>query len=217
MVIKVNERFLDLYQQIELAIRENYPEIIFPGQNVVASLATLEQFKSREDMIYALRNIRNTLSHAKKINGQDIITVNECLIQFSENLLNELKQPQLVEYDKKYKCISITDTIESLSKLIKSKRYAPVVDDKKQVIGIVTPYEFFDILCSKKYATDAKLSDFKKHLTLDGYVFVKTDITQKEVLAIIEENQMIGKRIKGLILTDNGSKTGKFISFVKII
>lgn len=212
----MNEKFLELYQQIELAIRENYPEIIYPGQNIVASLTNLEQFKSREDMIFALRNIRNTLSHAKQINGQDIITVNDCFIKFAAALLLELRQPQLIEYDKKYKAITLNDTIEQLIKSIKSKRDVPVIDVNKKVIGIITPDEFFDIMCSKKYSPTAKLSEFKKHIKLDGYAFAKPMITQKELSEIIEENKMLGIRIQGVILTDTGLNTGKFVSYIKM-
>lgn len=213
----MNERFLELYQQIELAIRENYPEVVYPGQNIVASITTLDQFKSREDMIFALRNIRNTLSHAKQINGQDIITVNDCFIQFAEALLLELKQPQLIEYDKKYKTVTLNDTIETLSKVIKSKREVPVVDTNKKVLGIITPNEFFDIMCSKKYSLTAKLSEFKKNIKLDGYAFSKPLITQTELGNIIDEYQMIGIRIRGIILTEDGTKSGKFVSYIKIL
>ena len=212
----MNEKFLELYQQIELAIRENYPEIISPGQNIVASLTSLEQFKSREDMIFALRNIRNTLSHAKQINGQDIITVNDCFIKFAETLLQELRQPQSVEHGKKYKTVTLNDTMESLIKSIKSKREVPVVDANKKVIGVVTPNEFFDMMCSKKYALNATLSDFKKHINLDGYAFAKPMITQRELAEIIEEHALLGIRIKGVILTDTGLNTGKFVSYIKI-
>ena len=213
----MNERFLELYQQIEQEIKENYPEIIYPGQNVVASLTSLEQFKSREDLIFALRNIRNTLSHAKQINGQDIITVNECFIMFAETLLKELREPQLLEYDKKYKTLTLENSVEDLTKIIKTKKYAPVIDTKKQVIGIVTPDEFFEILCSKKYAKDTQLKEFKKHITLDGYVFINAEIKQKNIAKIIDEAKLVGQYVRGLIITDNGTKTGKFISFVRII
>ena len=217
MVIRVNEKFLELYQQIEQEIKENYPEIIFPGQNVVASLATLDQFKSREDLIFALRNIRNTLAHAKQIGGQDIITVNSCFISFAEQILKELKEPRLVEYDKKYKTVTLDNTIEDLTKVIKAKKYAPVVDAKKQVLGIITPDEFFDILCSKKYAIDAKIKDFKKHISLEEYVFVPAEICQNDILKIIEDNRIVGKPVRGLIVTDSGNKLGKFISFIKLL
>lgn len=213
----MNEKFLELYQQIEQEIKENYPEIISPGQNVVTSLATLDQFKSREDLIFALRNIRNTLAHAKQIGGQDIITVNSCFISFAETILKELKEPRIVEYDKKYKTVTLDSTIEDLTKVIKIKKYAPVVDAKKQVLGILTPDEFFNILCSKKYAIDAKIKDFKKYISVEEYVFVPAEICQNDILKIIEENRIVGKPVRGLIVTDSGNKSGKFISFIKLL
>ena len=212
----MNEKFLEIYQQIELAIRENYPEVVYPGQNIVASIATLDQFKSREDMIFALRNIRNTLSHAKQINGQDIITVNDSFIQFAEALLLELKQPQIIEIDKKYKTVTLNDTVDTLVKVMKSKRDVPVLDTNKKVIGVLSPDEFFDISCSKKYAPTAKLSEFKKHVKIDGRAFAKPMITQKELANIIEEYRMIGVKIYGIILTEDGTKSGKFISYIKV-
>lgn len=121
----VNEKFLEIYQQIEFEIRENYPEIITPGQNIVVSLAALDKFKSREDFLFALRNIRNTLSHTKQINGQDVITVNECLILFAENVLKELREPKLVECDKKYKTVSLDDTVDIALNLLKQKELFP--------------------------------------------------------------------------------------------
>lgn len=211
----VNEKFLEIYQQIEFEIRENYPEIITPGQNIVVSLAALDKFKSREDFLFALRNIRNTLSHTKQINGQDVITVNECLILFAENVLKELREPKLVECDKKYKTVSLDDTVDIALKLVKTKRIVPVVDNKKQIIGIITPKEMVDILCSKKYSATAQISEFKKHIKTDGIVFRQTSVTERELQVIIDEHLLLGEKICAVIITENGTKTGKLVGIVK--
>ena len=41
--------------------------------------------------------------------------------------------------------------------------------------------------------------------------------TQKELENIVDEYRMIGVRIRGIILTEDGTKLGKFISYIKIL
>ena len=45
---------------------------------------------------------------------------------------------------------------------------------------------------------------------------VNRTYTKKELSEIIEENKILGIRIKGVVLTDTGLNTGKFVSYIKM-
>ena len=210
----MNDTFLTLYQQIEQEIKENYSYIITPGQNVVASLSNLEQFKSREDLLMTMKNIRNILSHYKQINGNPVIYVNQCLIDAAEQILKELKEPYFVELDKKCKTVTLDTKVIDAIKYLKGKNVLPILNNEKQVVGIISVEHLPDILCSKKMSDNAALKDFKKLFGLDYYLYSKPEISKKELKEIIEHDKLTGKMVKCFIFTNDGTNKGKFVSII---
>lgn len=210
-----NELFLTIYQQIEQEIKENHPEIIVPGQNVVFALTTLPQFQGREDLLLAMKNIRNILSHYKQINGEPVFIVNDCLIKASEQILRELKEPHFIVLEKQ-KTASYDTLITDVLKMLKAQTLVPILNPKRQIVGVVSANHLPEILCSKKMSDTATLKDFKKLFGIDDYLYSKPEVTKQELQQIVQDNQLVGNHVAGFIFTETGNSKETFIGIIKI-
>jgi len=216
-----SEIFLEKYKQLEETVRSTYN--LRNEDSISYYLSGQSKYKQYADDIRYCQEVRNLLSHKKKINNSFAIEPNEKMIQFIENLINSIKnRPKCSDIQIKFKDVywrSISDNVKATMSVMRDKLFThvPILDEDGFVIGVFDENSVFTYIADEEIVSideTLKFADIKKYLSIIGremesFVYIKASAYVEELESIIEEAFNKGHRIGLAFVTVNGSPKDK--------
>lgn len=214
----ITDRFLDKYRELEVAVRYSYK--LGKYESAVSFLKKQKRFEDRSADIDYISDIRNLLSHNRKISGRYAVQPSEEVIAFMDSLI--------IEVSGRKKCRDIAIKVGSILKRNLRGRvmdtikimdargfsHVPIVENGK-VIGVFSRNSIFSYVakngaCSLISKPDLTFGDIREYLELGGrekeeYIFVKTCLYADELERIFDNMSKKGRRVGLVFLTKNGT------------
>ena len=216
-----SEIFLEKYKMLEEAVRITYN--LRNEDSISHFLSNTNKYKKYVDEIRYCQDVRNLLSHKKKINQNFAVDASDEMILFIDELINKIKKRQKcsdIQIGFKKVCWrSLSDKVKETMSVMREKSYThiPILNDKKEVIGVFDENSVFMYIADEGIvAIDENLtfSQIEKYLSLEGremesFIFVKPNFYVDELEDKIEDAFNKGQRIELAFVTANGSKNEK--------
>ncbi|MBQ3149793.1 MAG: hypothetical protein IJB86_00950 [Clostridia bacterium] len=217
--------FIDKYKQLESAVRTAYN--LDERDSVSYYLTRKSEFcKYKEDIRYC-QDVRNLLSHRKKINGAYAVEPSEEMITFISDLINKVRnRPLCREIWIEYKNIfwqpfdgKVKETVITMRK----RQYTQVpIIEKGIVKGVFDEISLFNYLASSEsnyISDDLIFKDIGQFLQLDDSneqqtVFFASEGFVDELEDIFEKAFRCGKRIGMAFITANGRPDEKLLGII---
>ena len=207
--------FIDKYKQLEEVVRSTYH--LKDNDSISFYLSGQVKYQRFKDDIKYCQDVRNLLSHKKKLNNSFAVEPNKQMIEFIDNLISRIK--------KRAKCLDIQvkindvfwETIDgNVKETMKKMRenlytHVPILENGI-VIGVFDENSIFNYLAKEEIIeVDSELSfkDIEEYISLEGrdmeeFLFFKNDGYVEELENIIESYFRKGKRAGITFLTQNG-------------
>ncbi len=217
--MNITDIFLDKYRELEVAVRYAYK--LGKYDSAVSFLKKQKRFEKYSADIDYISDIRNLLSHNRKISGEYAVHPSEQLLSFMDALINA------VNGRKKCKVIAIkfanickctpNEKVNPTIKIMHERNFThiPIVSNHR-IVGVFSRNSIFTYvaentacaLTSKPELTFADIADYTR---LDGrekeeYLFVKSDTYIDELEDIFDSISSKGRRVGLVFLTKNGSR-----------
>ena len=207
--------FIDKYKQLEEVVRSTYH--LKDNDSISFYLSGQVKYQRFKDDIKYCQDVRNLLSHKKKLNNSFAVEPNKQMIEFIDNLISRIK--------KRAKCLDIQvkindvfwETIDgNVKETMKKMRenlytHVPILENGI-VIGVFDENSIFNYLAKEEIIeVDSELSfkDIEEYISLEGrdmeeFLFFKNDGYVEELENLIESYFRKGKRAGITFLTQNG-------------
>ena len=216
-----SEIFLEKYKQLEETVRSTYN--LRNEDSISYYLSGQSKYKRYADDIRYCQDVRNLLSHKKKISNSFAVEPNEKMIQFIENLTSSIKnRPKCSDIQIKFKDVywrSISDNVKTTMSVMRDKLFThvPILDEDGFVIGVFDENSVFTYIADEEIVSideNLKFTDIKNYLSTTGremesFVYIKATAYVEELESIIEEAFSKGQRIGLAFVTLNGSPKDK--------
>ncbi len=216
-----SEIFLEKYKQLEETVRSTYN--LRNEDSISYYLTGQSKYKRYADDIRYCQDVRNLLSHKKKISDSFAVEPNEKMIQFVDSLINSIKnRPKCSDIQIKFKDVywrSMSDNIKETMLLMRNKLFThiPILNEDGLVIGVFDENSVFSYIADEEIVSideTLKFADIKKYLSITGremesFVYIKASAYVEELESIIEEAFNKGHRIGLAFVTVNGSPKDK--------
>jgi len=220
------DRFIDKYKQLEEAVRLAYD--LRNEDSITSCIMNKEQFKNYREEFQYCKEVRNLLSHKKKVNNCFAVEPSDAMIEFLDSLIERIKnRPKCYQIQIKLKDVywqplngKVRDTLGYMYQ--KSYRCTPILNDKGVVVGIFDTDSFLSYIAVKgidSLSEDLRFSDIYDHICLESkkankFIFVKSDSYADELEERIEEVLKSGVRTELAIVTSTGSKNEKMLGII---
>jgi CBS domain-containing protein len=223
LVADINAEFLDLYNHLDEAIRERY-QLEERTSSAISFLATkLDHADSAElnglgEALDSIRQLRNTLVHVEKVEGEELVSVNPLLVEkLKQAILYVEKPPKAKDVAIAFSSLYQVGLGEKLSVVLgvmqrRGFSHVPVMEQGK-LIGVFSQEVLADYLLDhlslslNEQTTLASLAEylpFEKHRN-ERYLFLRDDVLAEEVkTAFSESKEKCGKRLGMVFLSQNG-------------
>lgn len=220
------DRFIDKYKQLEEAVRFTYG--LREEDSVTHYLLNKDKFSNYRDEFQYCKEVRNLLSHKKKIGGSFAVEPSEEMIEFLDKLIAKVKnRPRCCDIHIKSCKVyhqpldaRVHDTLVTMYR--NSYRCVPILDTNGAVAGI------FDIDCVLSYiaekgieAIDSELcfSDITEYISLERkkpekIMFVRDDSFADELEERMENALKKGVRTELAIVTANGKRNERLLGII---
>ena len=226
MTVSRVDEFLDLYKQLEQALRLRSETSSGKYPATVAALTYSRGMEDYAEDLNAVRETRNLLQHNPKIDGAYLVEPSAETIEFLRKILKMVEEPKLaIDYAVSEKQIYKTDLNASLRKVMRVMKdrgfsHIPVMNGSK-VIGVLSVNILFDYFAETggeidpevKVSALADLIAVDKH-TNEYYKFMKSDATFDEVDEAFMKRYQGKKRLVAVFLTSNGSADGNLLAML---
>ncbi|MBR5514958.1 MAG: CBS domain-containing protein [Clostridia bacterium] len=215
------ELFLEKYKQLEEAVRTAYN--LRNEDSVSFYLTNHNKYRDYVDEIKYCKEVRNLLSHKKKISNSFAVEPNDNMISFIDELIEKVKNRRKcceiqVKLSDVYwqRCDSLVkDCVEVMHKT--GYGHVPILDNKGSVAGVFGINSLFSYIADNGASAlneNLKFSDILEYLALDTrksrkIIFVKADLYADELEKQIEKAFKKGERIVLALVTQNGDPKGK--------
>lgn len=207
--------FIDKYKQLEEVVRSTYH--LKNNDSISFYLSGQVKYQRFKDDIKYCQDVRNLLSHKKKLNNSFAVEPNKQMIEFIDNLISRIK--------KRAKCLdiqvkindvfweTIDGNVKETMKIMRENLYTHVpILENGIVIGVFDENSIFNYLAKEEIIeVDSELSfkDIEEYISLEGrdmeeFLFFKNDGYVEELENIIESYFKKGKRAGITFLTQNG-------------
>lgn len=195
-----NNKFLKLYRKLEEIKGNNYLGFQYFEKNN----------RQKFDLI---RSIRNDLTHNIICNDYPFIVANE-LVDELKNIVTKLNLRVINNARTIENCFCVgpeSNLKETISYMDDNDiTYAPVINENKQVIGLLSENSIFSFLANREnsYINDeTKIKHLHEYIDNDGnltYIFVKKDAFLYNVEELFVEKPL--KKVGVVFITENGLK-----------
>lgn len=220
-----NQIFLELYNQLDIKLREKYNMDTTSGSVIMRYINDLrrssyDKIVERGDKLDIIRNMRNDLVHNLKINNQDAFTVNDNVINFLKEELELLEHPILV--NSRYVDINnvfygnLSSNVKFLITIMKEKGYSyiPILDNKNKLIGAFSALSLMDTWLNNQeviFNKNTSINDLIDNIKLEShsgryFMFVSLNQELEEVTKEYLNNAKKGQKLALIFVTKNGKR-----------
>ena len=220
-----NQIFLELYNQLDIKLREKYNMDTTSGSVIMRYINDLrrssyDKIVERGDRLDIIRNMRNDLVHNLKINNQDAFTVNDNAINFLKEELELLEHPILV--NSRYVDIknvfygNLSSNVKFLITTMKERGYSyiPILDNKNKLIGAFSALSLMDTWLNNQEVTfnkNTSINDLIDNIKLEShngryFMFVSLNQELEEVTKEYLNNAKKGQKLALIFVTKNGKR-----------
>ncbi|MCR4562642.1 MAG: CBS domain-containing protein [Bacilli bacterium] len=226
-----NEKFLDLYNQLENLIRQTYG----PMSSAVAfEISLLRRSRNQREQNLAedldsIRLLRNFLVHTAKVDNENLANVNYHLIEVLEEIIAHIENPphafdKAIPENKLFRGYLDSSVKEIMTDMhVKGYSQVPILDRENHLLGVFSESVMASYLLrnneiiSFDNLTMKDLMDYlpihkhsiERYLVLNRYATVE-DMAEE----FSESKKKHGKRLVMGIFTDNGRADGHVIGAI---
>lgn len=211
--------FLEKYRELEVAIRYAYK--LNKYDSAVSFLKKQKKFQSYSADIDYISDIRNLLSHNRKIIGEYAVQPSIQVITFMDELISDISGRKkckdvaikVAKIIKRHLYGNVADTIKIMNQ--KNYTHIPIIKDQR-VIGVFSRNSVFTYIadngaCALSGNSDLTFLDIQDYINLDGrereeYIFVANDMYLDELDELFDKISKKKRRIGLVFLTKNGSR-----------
>ena len=211
--------FLDKYRELEVAIRYAYR--LNKYDSAVSFLKKQKRFQSYSADIDYISDIRNLLSHNRKIIGEYAVQPSPQVLTFMDELISAisgrkkckdiaLKVSQII---KRHLHGNVSDTIKIMNQ--KNYTHIPIVKEQR-VIGVFSRNSVFTYIadngaCALSDNPNLTFLDIQDYIKLDGrekeeYIFVNNNMYLDELDDLFDKISKKNRRIGLVFLTKSGNR-----------
>ncbi len=210
--------FLDKYKQLEEVVRSTYH--LRDADSISYYLSGQVKYQKFKDEIKYCQDVRNLLSHKKKLNNSFAVEPNQHMLHFIDALINKISnRSKCSDIQIKFKDVcwrTINDSVQKAMYVMRQNLYThvPILNEQNKVIGVFDENSIFTYLADEEIVcvdSSLKFSDIEKYISLDNremesFVFVKSDSYVEELEDEIQKAFNKGRRIGIAFVTANGKK-----------
>ncbi len=217
--MNITDKFLDKYRELEVAVRYAYKLGKF--ESAVSFLKKQKRFEKYSADIDYLSDIRNLLSHNRKIIGEYAVQPSEQVLTFMDALINAINGRKkcrdiAVKFADICKCTPSAKVAPAI-KVMHEKNYShiPIVANHR-VVGVFSRNSIFTYVAENGVTSliskpDLTFSDIAAYTKLHGrekedYIFVKSDAYTDELDEMLDKIASNGRRVGLIFLTKNGTE-----------
>ncbi len=221
------DEFLDLYKQLEQALKIYYANDRGQYDSVVARFENSRACGNLKDELGSIREIRNLLQHRPKLNGHYIITPSEDILNVLREVINLVEHPKLaidfgVKSDQVYKA-TLNSGLLKVIRVMKERGFSqvPVIENNK-LYGVLSAYAVFEFVAEQgmQILTEfTKVMAMKPYLPIDKhrneyYRFMPRKATFDEADEAFEKRDSKGRRLVAVFITENGRPDEPILSML---
>lgn len=221
------EKFIELYKKLENITACIYTDNNTQREGMIANLANNRQFKIYKPRIDYCREVRNFLSHNTKIQDDFAIEPSLKMIDFLEDLINELANPPKA-FDFAIKrqstfCANADSYVLPIMKQMRDHIYTHVpILENEVVVGVFSENTVFRFILDNGIAEiedSTRINEFseylpiKKHIT-ENFKFISRSSFLSDVKMEFENAYSKVECLAMLFLTENGKEHEKILGII---
>lgn len=217
--------FLDKYRQLEDAVRTVYD--LDDRDSVSHYLSSSSKFyRYREDIRYC-QDVRNLLSHKRKINGSYAVEPSQAMLDFISALIKKVRnRPMCCDIQIGFGDVfwqPLDGNVKQTIRVMRQKQYTQVpVLKNGRVVGVFDENSVFSYLARSEESVVSDTLEFRdicEFISLDErentqFVFFKNKSYVDELEDEIEAAFRQGKRIGMAFITANGRHDEKLLGII---
>lgn len=218
-----NPRFLDLFNHLDESCRERY-HIEDRTSSAISFLSSkLAHSSSKEDnelaeALDAIRQLRNTLVHVEKVDGEELAEVNPKLLDALEKAIRYVENPpKAIDHAIPLGHLFVVGLSENLSAVLsimmrRGFSHVPVMENNA-LVGVFSEEVLTAYLIQKgklALSDDLRMKDFLAFLPLEKhanerYLYLSKDALVEDVRdEFSKSKERTGKRLAMIFFTANG-------------
>lgn len=212
------DKYIEKYKLLEEIVRSTYN--LKDEDSISYYLRNQASFKEFNDDIKYCQDVRNLLSHKKKLNNNFAVEPNDQMLIFIDRLIEKIKNlPKCKDIQIKKSCVfwqSLDGPVKQTMKLMSEKMYTHVpILENDRVIGVFDENSIFNYLAAEEIIEineSLTFQDIQQYLSLDdremeSFLFFKPTAYVEELKDKIEVEFKKGKRIGIVFITNNGKRS----------
>ncbi|MBR3994458.1 MAG: CBS domain-containing protein [Clostridia bacterium] len=216
--MNTTDLFLDKYRELEVAVRQVYK--LDKYESAISFLKKQKSFEKHSADIDYISDIRNLLSHNRKISGEYAVQPSGKVIDFIDFLINEIYGRKRCRHIAvKFSGIckqNLKGNVNDTMKIMNQRNFThiPIVDNNR-VIGVFSRNSIFTYVaengaCRLSENPNLTFADIAEYIKLEGrekeeYIFVKSNMFLDELDTLFDEISKKGRRVGLVFLTKNGT------------
>lgn len=223
--MNATDLFLDLYKQLEETVRVTFE--LDDRDSISYYLSNRTEFRKYKEDIRYCQDVRNLLSHKRKINGSYAVEPSNEMINFIRNLINTIKKRQkcsdiLIPFGKVFHVDEQTAVIPTVRTMRKLQYTQVPIVKNGCVTGVFDENSVFSYLAhsgSNTLADSLVFADIREFTSLDGrerqqFIFFAADRFVDELENEFERASGKGRRIGLAFITENGKREEKLLGII---
>ena len=214
------EIFLDKYKQLEEVVRSSYN--LKNEDSISYYLIKQDKYKKHRDELKYGQDVRNLLSHKKKLNNNFAVEPSPQMIEFIDNLISSIKNRKKCRDIQIKKKDVYWETINGNVKAAMHKMnectftHIPILNNDGVVIGVFDENSIFNYLANEEIVeinNELLFKDIEKYISLynremEEFIFIDPNKYVEELEHEIEERFNEQRRIGMAFVTLNGKSDG---------
>ncbi len=211
------DEFLDLYKQLEQALKMNYFSESGRYESVVARFENSSASGELKEEVGAIREIRNLLQHTPKVGGQYIVEPSDAIMEALRKVIRKAEHPKpAIDFGVPEQRIFKTTLDSGLMRVIRVMQergfsHVPVIENGK-LYGVLSAYCFFEFIAQQGMAVlteTTKVKAMREYLPLakhrnEYYLFMPKNATFTDADEAFEKRDSKGRRLVVIFITENG-------------
>lgn len=218
-----NPRFLDLFNHLDESCRERYHLEDRTSSAISFLSAKLAHSSSKKDndlaeSLDAIRQLRNTLVHVEKVDGEELAEVNPKLLEDLERAIRYVENPpraldNAIPYSHLF-VVGLDESLASVLTIMMRRGFSHVpVTDNGGLLGVFSEEVLTSYLISKgslSLSSGLKMRDFLAFLPLEKhpnerYVFMERGALLEDAReAFSTSKTKMGKRLAMIFISEHG-------------
>lgn len=215
------EKFIEKYKELEEVVRITYD--LKESDSISYYLTGQKEYQKYKDDIKYCQEVRNLLSHKKKINGSYAIEPNVEMLKFIDSLLDRIRDRarccdiQVVMKNVYWQ--PMDGSVKKAMQIMRKNLYShvPILDSNGTVIGVFDENSVFNYIADgeKTEISDTlTFSDISKYVSLneremESFIFFRPNEYVEELENNFESARRQDRRIGIAFVTSNGRSDGK--------